>query len=126
MFDPRDPDRQQQANRLIEQLSNDDLFVTSSQVVQEFLNAVTRKFADRMSPEEAYAYIHEFLWPYCEVFPSLTLYDQALAIHQTTQYGFYDSLIVAAAIEAECKYLVSEDLQSGRVLGDLEIVNPFA
>ena len=79
-----------------------------------------------MSPGEAYSYIHEFLWPYCKVFPSLTLYDHALAIHQTTQYGFYDSLIVAAALEAECKYLVSEDLQSGQVLGDLEIVNPFS
>ena len=126
MFDPRDPARQQRANQLIDQLMNEDRLVISFQVIQEFLNAVTRKFADRMSPEQAYEYIHQFLWANCEVFPSLKLYDEALAIQQTTQYGFYDSLIVAAAIEAECSYLVSEDLQAGRTIGDLEIMNPFA
>ena len=39
--------------------------------------------------------------------------------------SFYDALIVASAIEAGCNILYSEDLQHGRSIGDLAIVNPF-
>ena len=38
---------------------------------------------------------------------------------------FYDALIVAAAIEAGCDTLSSEDLQHSRSFGGLMIVNPF-
>lgn len=44
------------------------------------------------------------------------------------KYGFshWDSLIVAAALEAECTTLYSEDMQHGRVIeGRLTIINPF-
>jgi predicted nucleic acid-binding protein len=43
-----------------------------------------------------------------------------------TPVVWYDALIVAAAMEAGCKLLYSEDLQSGRRFGDLRIENPFA
>jgi predicted nucleic acid-binding protein len=39
--------------------------------------------------------------------------------------SFYDALIIAAAIEAGCDILYSEDLQHGRAIGGLAIVNPF-
>ncbi len=38
---------------------------------------------------------------------------------------FYDALIVSAAIEAGCDTLFSEDMQHGRSIGGLAIVNPF-
>ena len=44
------------------------------------------------------------------------------------RYGFslYDSLIIAAALESNCKVLYSEDLQNGQVIeGALTIKNPF-
>ncbi len=42
-------------------------------------------------------------------------------------HGFpiYDALIVAAALEARCDTLYSEDMQHGRQIGGLTIVNPF-
>ena len=56
-----------------------------------------------------------------------------LATHQSARwlardhgFGVYDALIVAAAIEAGCDTLFSEDLQDGRRIGGLRIVNPFA
>jgi predicted nucleic acid-binding protein len=39
--------------------------------------------------------------------------------------GFYDSLIIAAAQEAGCNTLYSEDLQHGQIIGGLRIENPF-
>jgi predicted nucleic acid-binding protein len=54
------------------------------------------------------------------------MHDAALRL--AAQHGFhiYDALIVAAALEANCTTLYSEDLQSGRVIEDrLTIQNPF-
>jgi predicted nucleic acid-binding protein len=39
--------------------------------------------------------------------------------------SFYDALIVASAIEAGCDLLYTEDMQHGRSIGGLAIVNPF-
>jgi predicted nucleic acid-binding protein len=49
-----------------------------------------------------------------------------LELHGRTQLSWYDALIVAAALEAGCETLYSEDLQDGRQFGDVTVHNPFA
>jgi predicted nucleic acid-binding protein len=49
----------------------------------------------------------------------------ALVLARDHGFAFYDALIVAAAIEAGCDILYSEDMQHGRVIGGLTIRNPF-
>lgn len=50
----------------------------------------------------------------------------ALTLTAKSAFSFYDALIVAAALLANCTVLYSEDMQHGRlVLGELRIVNPF-
>ncbi len=49
----------------------------------------------------------------------------ALALARDHGVAFYDALIVAAAIEAGCDVLYTEDMQHGRSIGRLNIVNPF-
>ena len=39
--------------------------------------------------------------------------------------ALYDALLVAAALDAHCRWLLSEDLQDGREFGTLRIQNPF-
>jgi predicted nucleic acid-binding protein len=39
--------------------------------------------------------------------------------------SFYDALVVAAAADARCRVLLTEDLQHGRTLGGVTIQNPF-
>lgn len=51
---------------------------------------------------------------------------KALAISNRYGFGYYDSLIVATAIESGCDLLYSEDMQDGQVIdGKLTVVNPF-
>jgi predicted nucleic acid-binding protein len=58
------------------------------------------------------------------VAPSTVL--RALDVAQRFGFSFYDSLIVAAAQEAGCKILYSEDLQHGQALDrGLTVINPF-
>ena len=49
----------------------------------------------------------------------------AFALARDQSLAFYDALILAAAIEAGCETLYSEDFQHGRRFGDCTIVNPF-
>ena len=56
---------------------------------------------------------------------TLDLHHSARSLAQDHQLSFYDALIVATAIEAGCDTLFSEDMQHGRSIGGLSIVNPF-
>jgi predicted nucleic acid-binding protein len=50
----------------------------------------------------------------------------ALNLAERYQYSYFDSLILASALEAGCQILYSEDLQDGqRIENQLTIVNPF-
>jgi predicted nucleic acid-binding protein len=57
--------------------------------------------------------------------PTQRLYEQALDIQSRYQYSFYDSLIIAAALDGGCTRLLSEDLQHGQRIESLTIENPF-
>jgi predicted nucleic acid-binding protein len=57
---------------------------------------------------------------------TLSIHEAALEISARTGYQFYDALIIAAALEAGCTPLFSEDLHDGQVInGGLTIRNPF-
>lgn len=124
-FDQSDLRKQEIAKTLIATALESQQGLVSSQVVQEFIYAALRKFAVPLSPSECTTYIDTVFTPLCESFPSLSLYKQALALHQSTGYHFYDSLIVAAALEGNCTSLYTEDLQHGRLIQGVKIINPF-
>jgi predicted nucleic acid-binding protein len=56
---------------------------------------------------------------------STLTHESALALARDHSLAFYDALIVAAAIDAGCDTLFTEDMQHGRTFGNLAIVNPF-
>jgi len=58
--------------------------------------------------------------------PSPRLWDEAVHVHESAQLHWYDSLIVAAALESGARLLYSEDLQDGRRFAGLTIRNPFS
>ena len=124
-FDATAPKKRQKALAMIEKALVDRSGIISWQVAQEFLNVATRKFAPAMTRSEAGIYLDTVLAPLCEVYPGAVLWREALAIREQTGYGFYDSLIIAAAIEGQCAVLYSEDMQDGRRIQNLTMKNPF-
>lgn len=125
-FDRTDARKRAAAEKLVKQALGDHRGIISSQVVQEFLNVATRKFSQPMNQAEARAYLDTVLTPLCEVFPSFSLYQQALGLQAETGYSFYDCLILGAALEGGCTRLCSEDFQPGHQVRGLTIVNPLA
>ena len=99
--------------------------VVSYQVVQEFLHLALRRFAKPMTAVEAELYLNAVFQPLLAVHSSQSLYVEALHLHERYRLSWYDSLIVAAAIQANCDVLYSEDLQNGQRFGQLRVKNPF-
>ena len=97
----------------------------SFQVVQECLNIALRKAEIPLSSDEAKQYLENVLAPLFRVPASLSLYRRVLDLQTRYRYGFYDSLIIAAALDAGCTLLYSEDLQDGQRIEGLTIRNPF-
>jgi predicted nucleic acid-binding protein len=97
----------------------------SFQVVQEVLNILTRKAEALATTDAPRRVLEEVLLPLWRVMPSEALYTRALGLQSRYQYAFYDSLIIAAALDAGCGRLLSEDLQDGQRIEGLSIENPF-
>lgn len=125
-LDEANPAKQKIAAQLVREAILSGRGVISVQVVQEFLNVALTKFKQPMTVEECRGHIRNVLEPLCAYFPSISTLDRSLRIAEETGYHFYDALIVTAAIESGCRTLYSEDLQHGRVIQGVTVVNPFA
>jgi predicted nucleic acid-binding protein len=99
--------------------------VISWQIVQETLHVAAHKFKKAITDADRAALLREVLEPLWTIHPSASLYRNALRIQADRGFALYDSLIVAAAQEAGCKRLLTEDLQHGQRIGSLRIENPF-
>ena len=98
--------------------------VISVQVLNEFTNVLRKKQKQEWPVIEAALHSLRFRFP--DIVP-LTGDTHAAAIGFAREHGlaFYDALIVAAAAEAGCDILYSEDMQHGRAIAGLTIRNPF-
>jgi predicted nucleic acid-binding protein len=125
-FDDTQPGKMDLARGLIAEALVRGNAIISTQVVQEFLNVATRKFANPFTPKDAKEYLHRVLNPLCQIYPDLDLYETCLDLQNETGYSFYDSLVLAAALRGECNLLLSKDLQDGQFVRSMRITNPFA
>lgn len=118
-------EKKNKSRALIIQALDTQLGIISHQVIQEFINVATRKIEVTMTPEDCRLYVHRHLFPLWKINSTEQLIFKSLDIFQKYKYSFYDSLIIASALEASCKILYSEDLQSKQMIEGLTIINPF-
>lgn len=125
-FDVHEPAKQAQARALIKRLITEADCCVSTQVIQEFLNVAIKKHAATFPVAKLKRLVDETFAPLCAHLPSPDFYHRTLALHATHSLGWYDALIVQAALDLNCDILYSEDLQAGQTFGQLTIKNPFA
>ena len=116
------PEKQARALDLVERCQIERTGVVSTQVLQEYFVTTTRKL--KVSAEVAKRKT-ELLGRLELVRIGFEDILAAIDFHRTHQISFWDALIVRAALRSRCSVLFSEDLQTGRKIGGLEIVNPF-
>jgi len=125
LFDDHDARKQATAQSLVASALASDSGCISFHVVQETLHVLTRKFAKAASTQIAQDFLRDALAPLWRVQPSAALYVRTLDLQRRYRFSFYNSLIVAAALEAGCARLLSEDLQDGQRIEGLTVENPF-
>ena len=96
----------------------------SVQVLNEFASVASRKLKMSIAEiRDALAVIRAV----CRIVPiGEETHDLGLQVAERYGLSIYDSMILAAALLAGCKVVLSEDLQDGQIIeGRLEIRNPF-
>jgi predicted nucleic acid-binding protein len=116
------PDKKVKALDLYERLAREQSGVVSTQVLHEYFVASTRKLG--VDPELARRKVQLFGGLGVVVLdrPHILAAIDLVRLHR---FSFRDALIVQAALDANCRVLYSEDLQSGRTIRGLRLRNPF-
>jgi predicted nucleic acid-binding protein len=98
--------------------------VLSPQVLQEFYVNVTAKIAKPISRRSARSIVENYATWCIDMTPAQMFI--AFEIEDSAKIGFWDALIVAAALKAGAKRIFSEDLNTGQVIAGVTVENPFS
>ncbi len=98
--------------------------VVSTQVINETCVNLLRKA--NLSETQLYDLIVAFYAKYEVIATEAQVLLRASRLRAHYSLSFWDSLVVASAIESACNILYTEDMQDGLIVeGQLTIVNPF-
>lgn len=117
------PEKQRTSRELVAALASSNDGVISTQVLQEFFVAATRKIG--VTPLAAKGLLKTFgVFEIVQVSPALI--QEAVDCSILNQVSFWDALILAAAASAGCTTVYSEDLNAGQAILGVTVRNPFA
>ncbi len=96
----------------------------SVQVLNEIANVARRRMGMSWTETHAFLSMIRGLLPVEAI--TIEIHETGLALAERYGLSIYDAMIAAAALQADCDMLWSEDIQDGMLLdGRLRIVNPF-
>ena len=123
-FDNSESSKQSVAVDLINEWRPSGQMIISTQVLQELYVVLTQKLRPALKEGIAEEVIQNYSKLDVVVLePSLIL--EGIGIKRRYKISFWDALIVAAAKDASCKVLFTEDLSHGMKIERVEIINPF-
>lgn len=125
--DPTDDIKTTKARGLITEAYASSRGVISEQVICEFCNVATTKFATKMSTDDIVATVETELKPLllASINDQAQLYEKALRLMNRYSLSFYDALIIESATYFKCEIVYSEDMQHGANYDNVKVINPF-
>ena len=131
LTEPKDKNREQDLPKraksleLLTKLFNENHIVVSVQVLNELHFNMVRKF--KLDDTVVFNTIQKNVFAIASV-EDLTsqTYMKAFQVRHNYNISYWDSLVIASALESGCTQLYSEDMQDGLVIDRvLNIINPF-
>lgn len=117
-----EPKKEEIANDILEEYSNQ--IIISNQVINELSNTLFRKF--KLDADDVRAVVLELNDNFPIVNFNLETQLKGIEIKEKYKLQFYDSMILATALENGCNIVYSEDMQHGQIIeNSLTIINPF-
>lgn len=122
-LDPSEAEKRQVSADLLRETIRTRTLTLSPQSLNECYRVLTQR-RKLMPVDQARAYIRTLApWAIAPLDAKTT--EQAFAIQDETGAGWWDSLMLTSAVQAQCRLFVSEGLQHGRVVSGMRIANPF-
>ena len=122
--DEADPRKAAISSHLVAQLASKRAFAVSPQVLNEYYNVAISK-PGQYEKRSIYRDNVRRLREACTAPVDIETIEAAWSLQETTNYAWWDLMIIAAALRAGCRYLLTEDMHHGHEISDLTIVNPF-
>ncbi|KQP08113.1 hypothetical protein ASF28_13620 [Methylobacterium sp. Leaf99] len=122
-MDPRDTTKRAASAHLLKRAFGQGRMVISPQILNECYAVLVHK-RRLVSALEAASYLAT-LYPACTAPLDAQTHRAAIAVEARYRLSWWDSLAVASALQAGCRYFVSEDLGDGQTFDTLTIVDPF-
>lgn len=120
-FISSEEDKKTKAKEVI--FSSQEVFI-SSQVISEFISVCFSK--ELLGLEEIITLVNDLIEALQLSSVEESTIKKALQVKKNSKYSYWDSLIIASALENNCSILYTEDMQDGQVVdGNLTITNPF-
>jgi predicted nucleic acid-binding protein len=122
-LDPSEPAKRQVSADLLRETIKTRTLTLSPQSLNETYRVLTQR-RKLMPVEQARGYIRT-LAPWAVAPLDATTTERAFAVQDEVGTSWWDSLMLASALQAGCRLFASEDLQDGREIDGLRIANPF-
>lgn len=116
-------DRHAQSRQLLARAAKRDCVLTV-QALAEFFHVTTRK--QLLHPSLASAFVRDWLDVFHIASADGEAVEEAMEAVEEHRLSFWDAMLWATARRSGCSALVTEDMQHGRRLGGIEVINPFA
>lgn len=121
LYSVDEPEKQQLALQQIEFTENRWI---STQVLSEISNTLLKKF--KLNYSDIANVLTEIQSTFQIVTVKPSTIEHAIKLAQAYRFSYYDSLIIAAALEQSCEILYSEDMQHQQLIEQqLTLINPF-
>lgn len=119
---------EQEKSRIARPLLTENLrrgtFCTSTQVMLETYNTLTRKIRQKASPMDAQVAV-EWLSRFGIHTVDLPTIHRGIALSRQSQISIWDALVVSSASSLRASVLYTEDLNHGQLIEGVRVVNPF-
>src|SRR5207249_7259282 len=115
-----------QAIKVLEPIAKSSTGAISTQVLMEFVNAVTRKIPAPLSPADAYSQVERLLRTWSVIDTTAAIVLEAVRAVRDYRFSLWDAQIWAAARLSGIPLVLSEDFNPGANIEGVRFVNPFA
>ena len=122
--DASEPEKQARAAEWVGRLWEDGVGRLSYQVLSEYYVTLTRKLDPPRPIDDAREDV-EALQAWDPVGVDRSTIEAAWSVQHRFGYAWWDALIVAAAVNAGSRHLLTEDLQEGQEIDGVTVMNPF-
>ena len=126
LYDRNQPGKQNQSQRVLEQLELTRNGRLSVQTLAEFFSVATRKLSPSFTPAEALEQINLFirLFPVFDLTPMIVM--EAGRGVRDHKLSYFDAQVWATARLNQVPVVFSEDFRDGSILEGVRFVNPFS